>query len=98
MNVWYAIANCEEPDGIYEEFWKLDTKYDIGYDIGSYDELIPNADKCSTLAQAEDRAKDVLSTIWDDEVYIVCVYEDENGDMDYAECIKTVNRNFKEEV
>ena len=93
MKTWYAIANCEEPEGIYSEFWKWDTKYDICYELGTYDELFPNADKRSTLESAESRAKDVLSTIWDDEVYIVLVYEDEYGDMDYAEFIKTVRRN-----
>lgn len=98
MNVWYAIANCEEPEGIYEEFWKWDTKYDVGYEPSSYDELFPYADKCSTIEGAESRAKDVLSTIWDDEVYIVRVYEDEDGDMDYTEFIKIVNRNDKEEI
>ena len=90
MNVWYAIANCEEPEGIYEEFLKWDTRYDVGYDLGTYDELMPDADKCRTLAEAEDRAKDVLSTIFDDEVYIVLVHEDEEGDMDYTEFIKSV--------
>lgn len=90
MNVWYAIANCEEPKGIYEEFFKWDTIYDVGYDLGTYDELMPNADKCRALAEAEDRAKDVLSTIFDDEVYIVRVHEDEDGDMDCTEFIKSV--------
>jgi hypothetical protein len=96
MNVWYAIANCEEPEGIYKEFWKWDTKYDVGYELSSYDELPPYADKCSTIEGAESRAKDVLSTILDDEVCIVRVYEDEDGDMDYAEFVKIVNRNDKE--
>lgn len=92
MNTWYAIANCKNPEGIYKEFWKWDTKYDVCYGIDEYDELIPNADKCSTLEATEERAKDVLSTVWDDEVYIVLVHEDDNGDMDYAEFVKLVNR------
>ena len=95
MKTWYAIANCEEPEGIYSEFWKWDTKHDICYELVTYDELIPDADKCRTLEEEEERAKDILSTIWDDEVYIVLVHEDEDGDMDYAEFVKTVSSTNK---
>ena len=92
MNTWYAIANNEEPMDYRTDFYKWDTKYDVGYELDMYEELISNADKLQTLAEAEERAKDVLSTIWDSEVYIVLVYEDEDGDMDYAEFVKTVSR------
>lgn len=92
MNTWYAIANCKEPEGIYSEFWRWDTKYDICFELSTYDELFPYADKCNTLEGAESRAKDVLSTIYEDEVYIVLVHEDDDGDMDYAEFVKTVSR------
>lgn len=95
MNVWYAIADREDPMDSLTDFYKWDTKYDVGYELDTYDELMPDADKCRTLEEAEDRAKDVLSTIWDNEVYIVLVYEDEDGDMDYAEFVKIVNRNSK---
>lgn len=92
MNTWYAITDCEDPMDYSTDFYKWDTKYDVGYELDTYDELIPYADKCSTLEGAESRAKDVLSTIWDNEVYIVLVHEDEDGDMDYAEFVKTISR------
>ena len=90
MNIWYAIADRENPMDYRTDFYKWDTKYDICYELDTYDELVPDADKCRTLEEAERRAKDVLSTIWDNEVYIVRVYEDEDGDMDYAEFVKSV--------
>ena len=92
MNVWYAIANCKEPEDCRTDFYKWNAKYDVCYEVDTYDELVPYADKCRTLAQAEDRAKDVLSTIWEDEVYIVRVHEDEDGDVDYTEFIKIVKK------
>lgn len=96
-NVWYAIADCEEPEDYRTDFYKWDTKYDVCYELDVYDELMPDADKCHTLTEAEDRAKDVLSGCWADKVYIVLVHEDEDGDIDYTEFIKIVNRNFEEE-
>ena len=93
MKTWYAIANCKNPTGYVTEFYMWDAEYDVCYKLDTYDELIPDADKCLTLKEAETRAKDVLSTVWDNEVYIVLVYEDEDGDMDYAEFIKTISRN-----
>lgn len=93
MKTWYAIANCKTPEDYRTDFYKWDTKYDVGYDVDTYDELIEDADKVKTLEQAEDRAKDVLSTVWDNEVHIVLVYEDEDGDIEDVEFIKTVKRN-----
>ena len=93
MNTWYAIANCKEPEGCRTDFYQWDAKYDIGYDSDAYDELIPDVGKHRTLEEAEDYAKDVLSTIWDEEVYIVLVHEDEDGDMDYAEFVKEIRRS-----
>ena len=90
---WYAIAYCEDSEDCYTHFYKWDTKYGVGYELDTYDELIPNADKCSTLEGAESRAEGVLSTTGDDEVYIVLVHEDEDGDIDYAEFVKAVRRN-----
>ena len=87
---WYAISDCEEPMDGCTSFYKWDTKYDVGYELDSYDELVPDADKCSTLEEAVSRAKDVLSTIWDDEVYIVLVHEDEDGDIDSVDFVKAV--------
>ena len=92
VKTWYVIASCECPKDCSTDFWMWDTKYDIGYELNVYDELIPYADKCSTLEEAESQAKDVLSSIWDDEVYIVLVYEDKDGDIDYTEFIKLVSR------
>lgn len=89
---WYAITNCKQPNGIFQEFWKWDCEYDVCYVLGTYDELVPYADKCRTLAGAEDRARDVLSTIVDDEVYIILVHETENHDMDFTKFIKTEAR------
>lgn len=90
--IWYAIANCENPEDCSTDFYMWDTKYDVCYECDVYDSLVENADKCRTLKEAEDRAKDVLSTIWDNEVYIVRVYEDEDGDMDYAEFVKMISK------
>lgn len=90
MNVWYAIANCKNPQDGSMDFWMWDTECDICYIPSVYDNLFPDADKCRTLAEAESRATYVLSTIFDDEVHIVRVYEDDNGDMDYAEFVKSV--------
>ena len=98
MNTWYAIANCKNPKDYSTDFYKWDIKYDVGYDVGVYDELMADADKVRTLTEAEDRAKDVLSGAWCDEVYIVLVYEDEDGDMEDVEFIKTVKCNNKEEA
>ena len=91
MNTWYAIADSEEPMDYSTDFYRWDTKFDVAYELDVYEELTPNTDKLQTLAQAEERAKDILSNIWDNEVYIVLVYEDEDGDMDYAEFVKTVS-------
>ena len=87
---WYAITNCKEPESWSTDFYRWDTKFDVAYELDLYEELTPHTDKLQTLAEVEERAKDVLSNIWDSEVYIVLVYEDEGGDMDYAEFVKTV--------
>lgn len=88
---WYAIANCEEPESWSTDFYKWNTQFDE-YESDVYEELIPNADKYLTLAQVEGRAKDVLSFIWEKDVYIVLVHESEDGDMDSAEFIKKLSR------
>lgn len=87
---WYVIANCEEPESWSTDFYRWDTKFDVDYELDSYEELIPNTDKHLTLAQAEIRAKDVLSFVWEKEVYIVLVHESEYGSMDYAEFVKVI--------
>lgn len=95
MNTWYAIADCKEPEDYRTDFYKWDTKHDVGYEVDVYDELVADADKVRTLEEAEDRAQDVLSGCWSDKVYIVLVYEDEDGNMENVEFIKTVERNNK---
>ena len=88
---WYAISNCKEPESWSTDFYKWNTQYDE-YESDVYEELIPDADKYLTLAQAEGRAKDVLSFIWDKEVYIVLVHESEDGDMDAVGFVKKMVR------
>lgn len=86
---WYVIASCEDPESWSTDFYRWDTGY---YELNVYEELMPHTDKNKTLEYAEDRAKDVLSCIWDKEVYIVLVHESEGGDMDSAEFVKKVSR------
>ena len=88
---WHVIANCKDPESWSTDFYKWNTQFDE-YESDVYEELIPDADKYLTLAQAEARAKDVLSSIWEKEVYIILVHESEGGYMDRAEFVKTISR------
>lgn len=67
----YAIAYCEDPDIYSEEFWGWDTESDVGYELMEFGSLIQDADVFDSLEAAEDRADDVLSSIFEDEVFIV---------------------------
>lgn len=67
----YAIAYCEDPDIYSEEFWGWDTESDVGYELVEFGSLIQDADVFDSLEAAEDRADDVLSSIFEDEVFIV---------------------------
>lgn len=67
----YAIAYCEDPDIYSEEFWGWDTESDVGYELMEFGSLIQDADVFESLEAAEDRADDVLSSIFEDEVFIV---------------------------
>lgn len=67
----YAIADCEYPDIYSEEFWGWDTESDVGYELMEFGSLIQNADVFDSLEAAEDRADDVLSSIFENEVFIV---------------------------
>ena len=69
--VLYAIAYCEDPDIYSEEFWGWDTESDVGYELMEFGSLIQDADVFDSLEAAEDRADDVLSSIFEDEVFIV---------------------------
>ena len=90
---WYVIANCKEPESWSTDFYRWDTKFDVDYELDTYEELVPNADKHKTLAQAEVRAKDVLSLVWENEVYIILVHESEGGYMDSAEFVKVIKKS-----
>lgn len=67
----YAIAYCEDPDIYSEDFWGWDTESDVGYELMEFGSLIQDADVFDSLEAAEDRADDVLSSIFEDEVFIV---------------------------
>ena len=67
----YAITNTADADPMSEDFWGWDTEYDVGYELTTLSNLIPDADIFDTLEAAEDRADDVLSSVFDDEVFIV---------------------------
>ena len=67
----YAITNTADADPMSEDFWGWDTEYDVGYELMTLSNLIPDADIFDTLEAAEDRADDVLSSIFEDEVFIV---------------------------
>lgn len=69
----YAIAYCEDPDIYSEDFWGWDTESDVGYELMEFGSLIQDADVFDSLEAAEDRADDVLSSIFEDEVFIVGV-------------------------
>ena len=69
--ILYAIAYCEDPDIYSEEFWGWDTESDVGYELMEFGSLIQDADVFDSLEAAEDRADDVLSSIFEDEVFIV---------------------------
>lgn len=69
----YAIAYCEDPDIYSEDFWGWDTESDVGYELIEFGSLIQDADVFDSLEAAEDRADDVLSSIFEDEVFIVGV-------------------------
>lgn len=67
----YAIAYCEDPDIYSEDFWGWDTESDVGYELMEFGSLIQDADVFDSLEAAEDRADDVLSSIFENEVFIV---------------------------
>lgn len=67
----YAITNTADADPMSEDFWGWDVEYDVGYELMTLSNLIPDADIFDTLEAAEDRADDVLSSIFEDEVFIV---------------------------
>ena len=67
----YAIAYCEDPDIYSEDFWGWDTESDVGYELMEFGSLIQDADVFDSLKAAEDRADDVLSSIFENEVFIV---------------------------
>lgn len=67
----YAIAYCEDPDIYSEDFWGWDTESDVGYELMEFSSLIQDADIFDSLEAAEDRADDVLSSIFENEVFIV---------------------------
>lgn len=69
--ILYAIAYCEDPDIYSNDFWCWDTESDIGYELMEFGSLIQDADVFDSLEAAEDRADDVLSSIFEDEVFIV---------------------------
>ena len=69
--ILYAIANTPDPDPLSEDFWCWDYKYDIGYELASFSDLIPEADLFDSFVAAHDRAQDVLDAIYESEVYIV---------------------------
>ena len=69
--ILYAITNTADPDFMSEDFWGWDIEYDVGYELVTLADLIPDADIFDTLEAAEDRADDVLSSIFEDEVFIV---------------------------
>ena len=69
--ILYAITITPDPDPLSEDFWCWDYKYDIGYELASFSDLIPEADLFDSLVEAYNRAQDVLDAIYDSKVYIV---------------------------
>ncbi len=93
-NIWYAISYCKDPSDYSTNFYKWDSKFDIGYDCDVYTELMPHADKYRTLEAARNRAKDILSEVCDESLYVIRVQEDEDGDIDSAECVEIISDNL----
>jgi len=97
-NIWYATSYCENPTDYSMDFYKWDIKTDAGYECDIYTELMPNADKHRTLEEARNRAKNILSEIWGGNLYIIRVQEDEDGDIDSAECVEIISDSLTEFV
>ena len=80
------VVSFESAPKVYEEVFALwDSKYDVGYDWFSFDEMIEDVSIFDTVDAAINYACEVLQEVFFDELYIIAVNEDED-----TKCVYTV--------
>jgi hypothetical protein len=82
------VVSFEQNPKTYESVFALwDTKYDVGYDWFDFDEMVDGVSMFDDMDATIDYAREVLSEVFFDKLYIISVNEDEE-----TKCVWAVER------
>ena len=83
----YVVSFKPNPETSESAFALWDAEYDVGYDWFYFDEMVDGISMFNDLDTAIDYAREVLSEVFFDKLYIIAVSEDEE-----TKCVWTIER------
>ena len=80
------VVSFEQNPKLYNNVFALwDSEYDISYDWFDFDEMVDGVSMFDNIDDVVDYAREVLSEVFFDELYIIAVDEDDN-----TECVRKI--------